>query len=291
MSWKHLFSRSIGRDGAPLHFAAHSHHPWPDVTFAAHAAYWELSARALDRKWEDVLGAVMPKAAAHVARTLSLPDPSTIAFAPNTHELVMRVLSTFPAGKHLRVLTTDAEFHSFARQLARLEEEDAVRVTRVASQTFATFSERFAAAAKDGFDLVYLSNVFFDSGFHITDLGALVAALPKDALVLVDGYHAFMALPVDLSAIASRVLYVAGGYKYAMAGKARRFCTRRPASGRGRATPAGMQASMPSKKRAAALPIPPMRGGSWARPSIRRGFSVSTPCRTFWRGRASTWPR
>ena len=35
----------------------------------------------------------------------------------------------------------------------------------------------------------------------------------------IDGYHGFMAVPTDLSAVARRVFYIAGGYKYAMAGE------------------------------------------------------------------------
>ena len=48
----------------------------------------------------------------------------------------------------------------------------------------------------------------------------LVAAVPSaDTLVVVDGYHGFMARPTDLSAVAERIFYMAGGYKYAMAGE------------------------------------------------------------------------
>jgi selenocysteine lyase/cysteine desulfurase len=36
---------------------------------------------------------------------------------------------------------------------------------------------------------------------------------------VIDGYHAFMAVPVDFSALAWRCFYLAGGYKYAMAGE------------------------------------------------------------------------
>jgi kynureninase len=36
---------------------------------------------------------------------------------------------------------------------------------------------------------------------------------------VVDGYHSFAALDVDLSAVAGRVFFVAGGYKYAMTGE------------------------------------------------------------------------
>ena len=40
MSWKQKFSRFLSADPDRLHFAAHSHHPWPDVSFDAHQRYW-----------------------------------------------------------------------------------------------------------------------------------------------------------------------------------------------------------------------------------------------------------
>ena len=80
--------------GDALHVTAHSHHPWPDVTRAAHLAYWEDSARLTNRKWQEkVFGEVVPQAQGHVARHLDLPDPKLVAFAPNTHELVARLYS------------------------------------------------------------------------------------------------------------------------------------------------------------------------------------------------------
>ena len=38
------FSRFFGANPGLLHFSAHSHHPWPDATEAAHAQYWRDSA-------------------------------------------------------------------------------------------------------------------------------------------------------------------------------------------------------------------------------------------------------
>ena len=35
------FSHYFEANPRRLHFAAHSHHPWPDATQAAHARYWE----------------------------------------------------------------------------------------------------------------------------------------------------------------------------------------------------------------------------------------------------------
>jgi selenocysteine lyase/cysteine desulfurase len=118
------------------------------------------------------------------------------------------------------VLTTANEFHSFRRQTQRLEEAGRVEVTRIDAEPWETFGQRFIHAARSGkWDLVFLSQVFFDSGFVVTDLEAIAATAPPEAIVVVDGYHAFCALPVDLSTIHRRAFYLAGGYKYAMAGE------------------------------------------------------------------------
>jgi selenocysteine lyase/cysteine desulfurase len=214
------FSRSIGRDGAPLHVAAHSHHPWPDVSLDGQVAAWEDAARLLDAKWDHVFGAVIPKAQGHIARRLALPDPATVTFGPNTHGFVQRILSCFPQ-RPIRILTTNSEFMSFSRQIARLKEDGLVQVTIVPTEPFEDFEARFAAAAaKGGHNLVFLSQVFFDSGYAVRDLGTIVRAVPhRETFVVIDGYHGFMAVPTDLSAIADRVFYLAGGYKYAMAGE------------------------------------------------------------------------
>jgi selenocysteine lyase/cysteine desulfurase len=212
------FSRSLGAVPGRLHFAAHSHHPWPDVTRAAQLAAWDDAARLLDGKWEEVLGPVWQAAQRHVAWHLRLPDPATLVFAPNTHEFVVRLLSALPTHRPARVLTTDGEFHSFARQVARLEEEGLLAVTRIPAEPGADCLPRLAEAARRGFDLVWVSEVLFASGQVLTGLAELAAAA-GEAVLVIDGYHAFMARPVDLSGLAGRAFYLAGGYKYAMAGE------------------------------------------------------------------------
>ncbi|WP_445501495.1 aminotransferase class V-fold PLP-dependent enzyme [Microvirga sp. G4-2] len=212
------FSRFLNAEPERLHFAAHSHHPWPDVTREAHLQAWDDAARLIDDKWEHVLGPVLDEFRTHVAGHLNLPDPGTIAVAPNTHEFLKRILSCFPAEKPIHILTSDSEFHSFSRQIARLEEDKAVAVTRVPTEPFTSFEDRFAAAVRDDFDLVFVSQVFFNSGFA-ADVLKLAEAAGDNAMVVIDGYHGFMALPTDLSSIANRAFYIAGGYKYAMAGE------------------------------------------------------------------------
>ena len=230
------FSRYFEANPGRLHFAAHSHHPWPDATEAAHARYWREAATLADGKWDRVFGEVVPAAQAHVARLLGLADAKQVAFAPNTHEFVTRLYSCLPVTRPVRVLTTAHEFHSFRRQTRRLVESGWLQVTEIAGEPWSTFTERFARAAASGpWDLVWLSHVFFDSGFVVPDLERIVAAAPAEALVAIDGYHAFCALPVDLSGIHRRAFYLAGGYKYAMAGEGACFlavppgCTLRPA--------------------------------------------------------------
>lgn len=213
------FAGFLASEPERLHLCAHSHHPWPDASRQGQMAAWDAAARLIDEKWEEVLGPVWSACQRHVARRLGLPDAKSLVFAPNTHDFVCRILSALPIGRPLRILTTDAEFHSFARQMARLEEEGLVRVTRIATAPEASCLERLVAAARaEAQDLIWVSEVFFSSGYAVCGLEALAAAAGEAALVI-DGYHAFMARPVDFSAIAHRAFYVAGGYKYAMAGE------------------------------------------------------------------------
>jgi selenocysteine lyase/cysteine desulfurase len=218
-SYKAHFSRFLDADPGRLHAAAHSHHPWPDVSFEAHQQAWLDAARLQDDKWDHIFATVLPEMQRHIAGRVGLADPTSIAVAPNTHELVGRVMSCLP--QPARVLTTDAEFHSFARQLARWEEAGRVEVERVASQPYATFGERMTtAAARGGHDLVFVSHVLFDSGLVVEQLEQVVAAVPDDeTFVIVDAYHGFMAIPTDFGPLANRAFYLAGGYKYAMAGE------------------------------------------------------------------------
>ncbi len=233
MSYKAHFRRFLEADPTRLHFAAHSHHLWPDVTFAAQERCWLDAARLADRKWAHVFGEVIPSVQRGVARLLNLSREGDIVFAPNTHSLLNRLLSCLPRDRPLRVLTTDGEFHSLTRQLRRLEEDGLAQVDWLAVEPFADFAERFAAAAAaGGHDLVYLSQVFFNSGFALDNVGELAAAVPDpETFVVLDGYHGFLALPTDLAAIEARAFYLAGGYKYAMAGEGAAFLHAPPGIG------------------------------------------------------------
>ncbi|MFL6753075.1 MAG: aminotransferase class V-fold PLP-dependent enzyme [Sphingomicrobium sp.] len=221
MSFKALFAKSLSADPDRLHFAAHSHHLWPDASFEGQVQAWNDAARLADRKWDKVMDEVWPEAQASVARELGTDDPGAIVFSSNTHDFLVRLVTAAPRkAAQLRVLTTDGEFHSARRQFARWEEERWISVERVAAEPFDGFGERFLAAARSGeHDLIFVSQLLFGSGRLLDRVGALAAlGRPEGPWVVIDGYHAFMAIPRPFES-GSSAFYLGGGYKYAMAGE------------------------------------------------------------------------
>lgn len=180
---------------------------------------WVDAATLADDKWEHMFGSVIPAVRGQIAGVLGLDGGETITFAPNTHEFVVRLHSCF--APPVRILTTDSEFHSFTRQVNRWEEAGLALVDRVPTEPFETFAQRFTEMARSGsYDIIYLSHVMYNSGFIVAELDRLVSAVSdENTYIVIDGYHAFMALPVHLGAIQDRVFYIAGGYKYAMSGE------------------------------------------------------------------------
>jgi selenocysteine lyase/cysteine desulfurase len=219
-SYKHLFSRALAAAPGRQHFAAHSHHLWPDASYEGHMQAWDDAALLADRKWEKIFGDVIPQAQANVAAELKLPHPSTITFAPNTHDLLVRLFSAKGNGP-IDVLSTDGEFHSFRRQSARWAEDGRVRLRTVACEPFETFTERYLAAMREQApDIAFVSHVMFKSGLRFDGAAELASyAKPDGTWVVLDLYHSFMAMPSDFGAVADRVFLLGGGYKYAMAGE------------------------------------------------------------------------
>ncbi len=217
---KHRFERALSLAPERLHFAAHSHHLWPDVTFDAQVRAWAEANKFADRKWDLIFSEVIPEAQNHVARQLGLSSADSVIFSSNTHDLLLRIISAVEKAP-VRILTTDGEFHSFRRQSQRWEETGEVVLTTVPLDPFDSFEERFLSAAQaGGHDLIFVSQVFFRTGRLAGNLEPLAAlSKPEGPWVVIDGYHGFMSVPTDLSTIHDRVFYIAGGYKYAMAGE------------------------------------------------------------------------
>lgn len=226
INFKHYYLKSLtGHDGVH-HFAAHSHHLWPDISLEAQTEAWNDAAKSSDKKWDKIFGEVIPDVQKLIAEILNLKHSERIVFAPNTHELVNRVLSLFPTNKELNILTTTSEFYSFSRQISRLEENSLFKITRVATDNIFENRKKWVAhfiqeMKSKKYDLIFLSAVFFDSGFAFTneDIEEIVSNKPQETIFILDGYHGFCALPYDLSKVENKIFFVAGGYKYAQSGE------------------------------------------------------------------------
>ncbi|MEO6581440.1 MAG: class V aminotransferase [Sphingomicrobium sp.] len=236
MSFKGLFSRSLGADPDRLHLAAHSHHLWPDASFEGQGECWEDAARLADRKWDKVMGEVWPQAQRHVAAELGTDIPDAIVFSANTHDFLVRLTAAAPRAdpRRLKVLMSDGEFHSARRQFARWAEEGWLQLETVAAEPFDDFTERFLSAAGScNPDLILVSQILFGSGRRFDGVAELSArSRPGGPWVVIDGYHAFMALETPFGESAARsAFYLGGGYKYAMAGEGCAFLHAPPGFG------------------------------------------------------------
>lgn len=224
--YKHLYSKFLAGHQNQIHLAAHSHHFWPDVSLEGHIQYWTDAQYHSDNKWQVILGNKLEQAQKHIAQILNLKNYEQIAFAPNTHELLSRLLSCFLERGSLKVLTTDSEFHSFSRQIKRLEEFDNVVVDYLDTNK-EQFEQELINNAKGDYDIIFLSQVFFSSskvvGLKLVE--KVVEVKQKHTICILDGYHGFCAIPTDLSKLEGKIYYLSGGYKYAQAGEGMCFMT------------------------------------------------------------------
>ncbi len=196
---------------------AHSHQAWPDASRDGQLAAWDDAARHVDGKWGTVFETVLPEFRRHVAKRLGTERAGDIALAPNTHELVYRLSTCFP--RDGTVVTTDSEFHSLARQLDRLREEGLKVVTVEADAP--DFAARFLAAVDEHRpDWCALSTVLFTTSRVTAGVDTIAAALAaRSTPLLLDAYHAFNVIEMNVDALPGEVFVTGGGYKYAQSGE------------------------------------------------------------------------
>jgi kynureninase len=214
-----------------LLLTGHSHQAWPDVALEGQVEAFEDAARLIDDKWERAF-AKADEVRDGFRRLLADPG-AEIALAASTHDLVLRFLSALDLRARPRIVTTDGEFHTLRRQLARLAEAG-IEVVRLPAEPADTLAERLAGAVDERTAAVFVSAVLFETARIVPGLDAVAAACGRTgAQLVVDAYHALGAMPFALAEQGLDDAWViGGGYKYLQLGEGNCFL-RVPARGYG----------------------------------------------------------
>jgi kynureninase len=205
-----------------LLLSGHSHQAWPDVAFDGQVEAFEDAARHVDEKWGRAF-AKADEVRAGFRRLLGDPG-GEIALGSNTHELVIRLLSALDLRGRPRLVSTDGEFHTLRRQLARLSEAG-LEVVRLPAQPADTLAERLADAVDERTSAVLVSAVLFETGHIVAGLDGLAEACAHaGAELVVDAYHALGAMPFAIHELGlTSAWVVGGGYKYLQLGEGNCF--------------------------------------------------------------------
>ncbi len=154
---------------------------------------------------------------ARLARLLGAARPDTVVPRTSAAQGLRAVLNS--ADAPLRVVATRGEFDSLDVVLREYANRGRARLDLVEPDGDGEFhAEAIVRAIVPGTGLVVLSQVMFQSGQVLPELGAIVAhAHRAGARVLLDVYHALGVLPVDVAALGVDFA-VGGAYKYLRGG-------------------------------------------------------------------------
>jgi kynureninase len=205
-----------------LLLTGHSHQAWPDVALEGQIEAFEDAARHVDDKWQRAF-AKAEEVRAGFRRALADPG-AEIALGASTHDVLLRFLSAVDLRARPRLVSTDGEFHTLRRQLARLDEEG-LDVVRVPAEPADSLAERLSQAVDDHTAAVLVSAVLFETARIVPGLDALAVACERvGAELLVDAYHALGAMPFPLHEHGlGEAWVVGGGYKYLQLGEGNCF--------------------------------------------------------------------
>ena len=195
-----------------LLFTGHSHQAWPDIAKEGQQAYFDISARDLDKKWD-----------ASFEKTEILrnylrnyyEDPSGFyCREQNTHVLLVSLLSSFDLKNKSKIITTDSEFHSMFRQLHRLEEEG-LEIVRVPIHTDETFVQRILNEIDSQILAIMLSHVYFESSLINSHLSEIAEAARSHKIpLIIDDYHGTNVVPLSIKNNGLEDCFILiGGYK------------------------------------------------------------------------------
>lgn len=216
-----------------LLFTGHSHQAWPDVAREGLQEAFDVAATDVDTKWETAFEKVK-MLRGYLHNYYDDPD-GMYCLGQNTHQLLVSWLSSFDLQKKPKIITTNSEFHSMARQLKRLREEGLEII--IADGHADDITDQIEKKLDDKVSAVMLSRVYFNSGIinqHISEIAEITRA--QNVPFLIDDYHGTNVVPLSMSEKNLVDCYfLIGGYKYLQWGEGNCFlrypkdCDLRPA--------------------------------------------------------------
>lgn len=210
-----LFSQVLARDSREIYLANHSlGRPLDalagDVAEGLQAWYAELDAAWMP--WWDE----MQQWRAATAAVLNVARADAIVPKSSAGQGLRAVLNSYVDVP--RVLTSSGEFDSIDHILKQYAAKGRAEVEWVPARADGLFHAEDLIARLAGVDLVVVSQVFFATGQVLEGLPGLIAAAHALGVrVLVDVYHSYGVLPVDLSALGADYA-IGGSYKYLRGG-------------------------------------------------------------------------
>jgi kynureninase len=154
---------------------------------------------------------------ARLATLLGAPRPDTIVPKTSAGQGLRAVLNSYDNVP--RVVATRGEFDSLDVILREYARRGRIRLNLVEPRDDGWFNTRdIIAAIAEPIDLVVVSEVFFNSGQRLGDIGKIVSATHAGrGRVLLDVYHSLGVFPLDV--MATDVDFAVGGsYKYLRGG-------------------------------------------------------------------------
>ncbi len=206
-----------------IQLTGHIHQALPDVCEKAYREHWDCLNKYGEERWDEVFSR-SDRVREGFARMIDS-RAEDIALAANLHELFVRFLSILPLSPTRKILTTDAEHPSVARQLARLNEEGLAQVITVPADPAADVVGRLSSAIDGDTIAVCVSSVNFITGHQTLELDTLMPLCHKvGAELFVDAYLSVNVQHFSVEEYNLQQAFVAGGgAKYCQMGNGNCF--------------------------------------------------------------------
>jgi len=213
-----LFSRALAAAPGGIYLANHSLgrplDAMDDDVREGLAAWYAQMGGAWDA-WMSEVAAYRER----LARMLGAPAGDCVVPKTSAGQGLRTILNTFDAAVVPRVVALRGEFDSLDVILREYARRSRIALTFVEARAGGRFeTPDIVAAIGARVDLVVVSDVVFNTGQRLDDVGAIVRAThAAGGRLLLDVYHSLGALPVDV--IAYDVDFAVGGsYKYLRGG-------------------------------------------------------------------------